>query len=135
MKPETEYIARQLASVVLQDRGDGGRLNGAGMGIVEIHLRGMERNIRQEILLDHVHLAGYIADEIERQTKGVDLEALVREKVAREIERAEAELERTIRQAVDRSVQGRIADVVDRAATAITADVVRRFFASMTEER
>ena len=66
MKPEQEYIARQLANTVLYGDGLRGQKDTAGVGVVEVHMKGMVHEIRQQILVDHISLAGKVADEIDR---------------------------------------------------------------------
>ena len=95
-----EYIIRQLAHAVLEtDRGAIDRVqsaDAAGSGEVSAHLdiemRGMVQTIRREILLQHVDLAGTIADEIERQSKDVDLRSLVAGAVTRGLHQAREQI-------------------------------------------
>jgi hypothetical protein len=124
MKPQTEYIARQLAGLVLSDDGPSGRADGAaiGAGVVEVNLRGMTHSIRRQLLVDHVSLAEKIANEIERQTTGLDLDALVARTVTEEVNRLKACVPNMVRSAVEQATR----DAVHRASVAATVAVVDR---------
>lgn len=133
MKPETENVARQLARVLLDDRADHGRLDNAGVGVVEIEMRGMVRTIRQQILVDHVSLAGKIADEIERQTTGLDLDALIAKSVAAEVARVKATIpalvEKHVRETVNQHVHHACSAAAAQAVLDATKGVTERLYA------
>jgi hypothetical protein len=139
VKPDTEYIARQLASLVLADRGDRGHLDPSGSAVVDVELRGMVTGIRQQILVDHVSLAGKIADEIERQTSKVNLDALVAENVAQEMSRIQSRLANVVSDTIDSWVQHfvseRVSKAMEMAASEMTRGLSERLYAAAYPEK
>jgi hypothetical protein len=131
VKPDTEYLARQLAGLVLADAGDTGRLDSAGFARVSVELRGMTQGIRREILLDHVSLASSIADQIEQQTEAANLDQLVRDTVKREVERLTGQVESIVRESVKRAVETRIQGAVSRATEVIARDAADRIIGAV----
>lgn len=107
MRPDQEHIARELAHTLLANLDDR-PAHISGRAEVHVELRGMVHGIRRQLLVDHARVALQIADEIERQTKEVDLDAIVRAAVAREV----------------RSIRGKIDEIVHREiASAVEAQV------------
>lgn len=118
MRPDQENIARQLAATVLYSGDYRGRADEAGVGVVEVEMRGMVRSIRQQILIDQVSLAGKITDEIERQTRGVDLDAIVAKSVREEIARVKDSIPSLVRSAIAVAIEEQIRGATKVAAAA-----------------
>jgi hypothetical protein len=136
VKPETEYAARQLAGLVLTDDGrSSGSMDRAGRGDVTatIEMRGMVQTIRRHILLDHVRVAAKVADEIERQTGEVNIDALIAESVRQEVARTVSHVDSIVRDAVKRSVEFHIAAQVEKAARVLSSDVINRLLREVSK--
>lgn len=124
MKPETEYIARQLAGMVLEDRDTPrGHIGDAGQSIVTMEMRGMMRTIRREILIDHAELAGRIADEIEKQSSALRLDEHIAATVKREIDGIKRGLDQRIAGIIERELNSRIQSAVHEMI-GITANTI-----------
>jgi low affinity Fe/Cu permease len=128
MRPETEYVARQLAAMITADDGQHPGYN-VGVGIVEVEMRGMVQGIRRQILLDHAAIAKQIGDEIERQAAGVNIGATIHRAVERAISEQRTFLETT----VARVVKGLVEEEVDQYARGAVQELVRSFKSALID--
>ena len=121
MKPETEFVIRQLAGMILADDGRPHRVDDAAGGDVLLHveMRGMMHTIRREIMCDHASMAAKVADEIERATGAINLDALIKEEVARAVAAAQREVRQTITDAVRATIARGIEHAVAHATKGI----------------
>ena len=136
MKPDTEYLARQLAGLVLTDDPGRGGMEQAGRGDVTatIEMRGMTQTIRRHILLDHVRVGAKVAEEIERQTASVNIDALIAETVRAEVDRCRAYMANTVREAVKACVERHIASAVETVTKGIARSVSDRLVKAWSNE-
>jgi hypothetical protein len=136
VRPEQEYNARLLARSLLESDGHAERfqsMDGALRPTVSVELRGMVAAIRREFHLGGADLAEKVSAELQRQLGEVDIDAMIREAVAKHIASERSRLDDTAMRLVKQRIEGAVShlleqkyDSVRETARWIAGDALRK---------
>lgn len=121
--------ADQHSHHLMGDRPMSAAMAGAGGVRVNLELSGMVRNMVKELWLDNAAITQRVQQEIEAQTRELDLDQLVTDAVRTAVVEARRNLSATVQRHVDKLVQR---EVEDRLGT-LPRDIARRVTAAVTE--
>lgn len=113
MRPDQEHVARTLASVVLEGlHGDTPTpgMRETIMPTLSLDIRGIVRGMSRKVMIDSAEIARMMSEEWERQAEAIDLGAMIRDEVRRQIEETKRDLAAfaitSTRQSPQRSASG-----------------------------
>lgn len=115
MRPEREYQARLLAHSILEGDAHGDRFSSMGDAVhptVSVELRGMVASIRREFHLSGADIAEKVTAELQRQLGEVDIDAMIREAVAKHIAAERSRLDETALRIVKQWVEGTVSSLL-----------------------
>lgn len=135
-----DEIASMLARQVLgfEDYGRDRRLPPAEVSSaqaeVEINLKSMVRGIRQRIWIDTASIADRVAKQIEEAASEVNIDKVIAEAVAREIENMRRTIGDVVRKSIETMVQTAIMDKLQDGPYRYASKIVARMWDALVPE-